>query len=333
MWWPYEETRQTQGFYAGEQVRLERGGEHPEVLLIDDTLFLEILQQVAPEVAGRFHDPAQRARRVKLTVLAALGILGITAILYLWGIPALAALLAPRVPQAWEERLGEAVLEHLAPADLRCTEPKMIQAVDRMVGRLTAPFQNVTYKVRVLVADLSVVNAVAVPGGTVVLFRGLVERTKSPEELAGVLAHELQHVFQRHGTRALIQHVSTGLLLAALTGDATGIATYGLESARLLGALRYSRQNEAEADAGGMRMLLEAGVDPAGMIGFFDTIRKESIRVPAGVKYLLSHPTTEERIETLKRLASASPRSSTKLLSGHDWDEIKKLCRPKITEG
>src|SRR5438046_2895507 len=132
------------------------------------------------------------------------------------------------------------------------------------------PSTRFPYPLRVYVVDMPTVNAFAAPGGSVVIFRGLLQRTDSPEQLAGVLAHEFQHVLQRHSTRAIIQHTSSGLLIAALTGDVTGPLAYGLEAARVLGHLRYSREAETEAGAEGLTMLLAARVDPAGMITFFE---------------------------------------------------------------
>ncbi len=327
-WWPYGEIRQTHGFYAGEQVRLERGGEISEALLVPDVAFLSALLEVAPEMAARFHDPTRRTRRVALAALAGLAVLAIATALFLWGIPALAALVASRIPARWEERLGQAVVEHLAPEDRRCTDALRARAIDEIVTTLAAPVRDSPYTFRVMVVDDPTLNALAAPGGYIVIFRGLLERTHSPEELAGVLAHEMQHILHRHATRALLQHASTGLLLAALTGDATGAAAFGLESARTLATLQYSRAHEEEADAAGMRMLLAAGIDPAGMISFFEQLRKESRGSPALLKYLSTHPSTEERIQRLEVLARQSPVRPVKLLPDHEWRDIKSMCAP-----
>ena len=94
--WPYRDIRQTQGFYEGEEVRLERGGELAEAVVVSDPAFLHSLHEAAG--AAGFHDPAGRGRRVRLTVLAGVAVIGITAALYLWGIPLLAALAAPGCP-------------------------------------------------------------------------------------------------------------------------------------------------------------------------------------------------------------------------------------------
>ncbi len=327
LWWPYEEIRQTQGFYSGEQVRIERGGEFAEALLVSDKEFLVQLHQIAPELATKFHDPARRKTRGRLALLAALASIGILVVLYLWGIPALSGLVASLVPVSWEERLGQAVVEHLAPPAIRCTDTNRTPVISEILTALTTHSPTSPYTIRVILVNDSSINAFAAPGGTIVLLRGLLEQTQTPEELAGILAHELQHILNRHSTRALIQHVSMGLLLAAITGNTSGTAAYGLEGARILGSLRYSRQNEEEADAGGMRMLLEAGIDPMGMIAFLELLKKRTSESPSILKYLSTHPGTEDRIEKLKSLAGQSQHRPAKLLAGHDWSEIKKICQ------
>ncbi|HKA54337.1 MAG TPA: M48 family metallopeptidase [Candidatus Binatia bacterium] len=326
LWWPYAEIRQTQGFYAGEQVRLEKGGEVAQTLLVSDPAFLSVLHQVAPQFTAHFHDPARRRLRVKLTGLAAVAAAGIITVLYLWGIPALVEFATPRVPVSWEERLGEAVATQLAPPEQRCTDPARAQVIDDVLAALTAPLPNSPYTFRVIVVNDPAVNAFAAPGGYIVLFRGLIEQTRTAEELAGVLAHEVQHVLQRHSTRALLQHAATGLLLAALTGDASSTMDYGRESARALSTLQYSRRREETADAGGMQMLLAAGIDPMGMITFFESLKEKERTTPAVLQYLSTHPSTDERIEKLKALTGQSPRSAAKLLRHYNWRDIDKIC-------
>ncbi len=325
VWWPYGEIRQTQGFYAGQEIRLERGGEISEAVLIRDPAFLISLQRVAPETAGRFHDPGRRRSRVTLTALAALAAVGVAAALYLWGIPGMASVVAPHVPVSWEERLGRAVSDQLAPAERRCTESTLLDAVQAITMRLTST-ATTPYTFRVVVLDTPSVNALATPGGYIVVFRGLLEHTDSPEELAGVLAHEFQHVLRQHATRAVLRHASTGILLAAVSGDVSGAMAYGLEGARVLAELRYSRRDEEEADREGYRMLLAAGVDPAGMMRFFETLQKDSGRAPSLPSYLSTHPSTEGRIERLRSLGAAPGPAAGRLLPDLDWRTVRATC-------
>src|SRR5882724_4437914 len=326
LWWPFRDVRQTQGFYAGEQIRLERGSPFPEILLVDDTAFLTALHTTAPGFGRKFHNPGRRRARVLFTIGAALTSIAAGAVLYVWGIPAAAGVVAARLPVSWEARLGPAAVEQLTASKRRCVYQEREEAIGTIVKRLLDPQPKAPYTFRVIVVDDSTVNAFAVPGGQVVLLRGLVERARTPEELAGVLAHELQHVLQRHTTRLLLQHASTGLLLAAVSGDITGVVAYGIESARVLGTLRYSRHLESEADVEGLRMLLAAEVDPQGMIAFFETLRGAERSLPGASRYLASHPLAVERVESLKRLAEYNPKKFQPLLPDRDWRDLRRVC-------
>lgn len=326
--WPYGEVRQTQGWHAGEEVRLERG-DPGETVIIPDTQFLADLREIAQTPGLRFHDPRRRGRRVAYTVAAGVAIVGICAALYLWGIPAAASVVAARVPVAWEESLGSAVVDSMMKPEKRCTEPEGVRALDGLVATLAAAAPPSPYTFRSQVADLKIVNAFAVPGGHIVVLRGLLEESRRPEELAGVLAHEMEHVLQRHSTKAIVQHVSTGLLLAALTGDVTGPMAYGLESARVLGQLRYSRGAEEEADREGMKLLIAAGLDPQGMVDFFEGLERKE-RDPSGVfKFLSSHPGTADRVARLRRIAAAAPPPRRLALEPAQWNALRAICKAK----
>jgi predicted Zn-dependent protease len=321
--WPYGEIRQTQGTYAGEQVRLERGGELSEALLVGDVAFLSALRQAAPDT--HFHDPGRRRFRVGLTLIAGVSALGIALGLYFFALPAAAAVAAARVPVAWEASLGDVIMEHVAPPDIRCNDAARQARIDAITAAVLAPAQPTGYTFRIAVVNSSTVNAVAAPGGAIVVFRGLLERTDSAEELAGVLAHEFQHVLQRHATKAIFQHASAGILMAAIVGDVSAVVAFGLEGARMLGDLSMSRQAEAEADREGMRLLHEAGIDTAGMVAFFEKLATQHAD-PGPGKYLMTHPAPRERLEAMRALSAQRPRPAGRLLADYDWSDIKAMC-------
>jgi predicted Zn-dependent protease len=324
--WSLAEVRQTQGFHEGEQVRLERGGDLAEALLVGDVAFLSALRAAAPQAAGAFHDPARRRFHLARTLLAAVASVGLAAGLYVWGIPLLANVAAARVPVAWEIALGDAAMGQLAPASKRCQDPVRQRRVDEIVGVLLRTVPDPRYPFRVTVVDHPMVNAFAAPGGFIVVFRGLLERTENAEELAGVLAHEIQHVLHRDATRAILRQASTGILVAALVGDVSGVMAFGIESARMLGDLSHNREAEHDADRDGMRMLHAAGVDPEGMLSFFRSLQALEPGGRAAARYLSTHPTPGDRLEALAALAAARPRPPVKLLADYDWSDIKTIC-------
>lgn len=324
--WSYAEITQTQGSYAGEQVRLERGGELAEALLIDDSAFLAAFHQLLPDRASRFHNPAKRQQRLRLTIIAGCASAVLILGLYIWGIPTLALLAAPWVPVSWEEELGQNMLQYVAPEKERCNDPPRLARIEEIVRRLLAGQPQSAYRFKIYVVNQPVFNALAAPGGHIVIFRGLLDRSESAEELAGVLAHELQHVLKRHVTRALLEYASTSFLVAAVLGDVSGMVSFGVEAAQMLAQMRFSRQHESEADEAGLKMLLAAQVDPAGMIAFFEAVKREEGKLPAVAAYVSTHPQTEERIARLKALGAGVGEKSKKLLADYAWDDIKKLC-------
>jgi predicted Zn-dependent protease len=324
--WPYHEIRQTQGFYTGEQIRLERGGPLSEALLITDPAILTDLHRFVPGLQRRFHNPARRAMRIRFTIYAAIAAVGGSIALYVWGIPALVTVATPLIPVSWEEQMGNGVVQQLAPVERQCRDPSLTTAIEKIETMLIASRPEQPYKFRIMVVNNPVINAFAAPGGYIVVFRGLLERTQTAEELAGVLAHETQHVLHRHVTQALLQRASTGLLIAAMTGDASGAMAYGLKSAGTLGQLRYSRLIEEEADRDGMRMLIAAKIDSRGMIAFFEMLEKEEHTTPAFLTYLSTHPATGDRIEKLRALAGIAPNNPVKLLPNDEWSVIRKRC-------
>jgi predicted Zn-dependent protease len=323
--WSYHAIRLTQGLYPGEQVRLEHGAPIAEVLFIPDAAFLSSLHELAPRLAPGIHAPARRRHRLGLTVLAAASAVGLVAAIFRWGLPAFAALVAQWVPVSWEVRLGEAVVDHLVPAEDRCDDPILQQRLDELVSVLTAGAPS-PYEVRLIIADDNELNAFAAPGGTIVILTGLLKRTTRPEELAGVMAHEVQHIVRRHSTRAILHHASAGVLVAALMGDVSGVAAFGLDVARNLGLLRYSRENEREADETGMRTVMAAGIDPSGMIAFYEVMAREAPTLPRSLNYLSTHPATVDRVERLRAMVrGVAPRVS--LGGAEEWAAITARCR------
>jgi len=326
LWWPYTEIRQTAGDVTGEPLRLERGTEPAEALVVDDLALAAAIPHFAPTAHARVRTPLRGWRLLRLTLLAAAGAVALGAVLYLWGIPLLANTLAARIPVAWEERLGAAVVEQVTATGgaARCTDPGGLEAIEQIVSTLSASAPS-PYTYRVTVLDVRLVNAFAAPGGYIVLFRGLLDLTETPEELAGVIAHEMQHVLQRHGTRNLIRGLSLRALIAMISGDAGGLGRV-LETGGTLAGLRYSRADEAVADRDGMLLLQAARLDPQGIIDFFVKLQKEEADLPGPLAYLSNHPSTADRLAALRAQAAEARYTPVPLVSDFPWKEIQKAC-------
>ena len=327
--WPYAEIRKNLDFSDPGQIRLEKGRLIPETLVVPREAFFTATARIFPGPSRPFPDSAPRAKRLAYALLAGVGTAGIIASLYLFGIPLLSTWAASRVPVSWEESLGRSVVESLAPVRARCSDSEQALFFREIVAALSASLPGQPYKFQIIVLDVPEANAFAVPGGSIVVFRGLLEKVRSAEELAGILAHEMQHILHRHSTRMVLEHVSLGLLLAVIMGDANSPMRIGKEGAGLLGTRHYGRQFEEQADAEGIRLILEAGIDPGGMISFFEKIQKEEGKAAAIPAYFSTHPSPESRIERLKTLAGETRNKTFRPLAPYDWKKIQGTCGGK----
>jgi len=324
---PYRSLRQTQGFYEAEPIRLEWGGDLAEAIIIQESAFLSSLHQKAGRNAKHFHNPSNRSLRLKLTLAAAVASILIAVSLYLWGIPAMATAVTPYVPIPWEKKLGAGVMAHFASLENLCNDEVLLQSVDQILSRLISGRSDIPYTFEISIIDSPMVNAFAAPGGYIGLYHGLIKQTGSPEELAGVLAHEVQHIIKRHSTQALLQQASSQILMAALSGDVSGAQSFGLANAGQLVLLTNSRRAEREADMEGMKMLIASGIDPEGMITFFEGMKEKEDKMPGFFKYFSSHPGTQGRITHLKSLLKqAAQRPVKNIFKDGEWDKIKKSC-------
>jgi predicted Zn-dependent protease len=172
----------------------------------------------------------------------------------------------------------------------------------RLAGRTGGP----KYPYSFSVANYREINAFALPGGPVWIHRGTIAAAQNEAQLAGVLAHEIAHISERHAADQITKGlVANGLLslLGAVLGNDRSARTAQVAAQVLAGGymLKFSRDDEREADRVGARIMRQAGWDPREMIGFMEILRREQGRDPSSVEtFLSSHPAPEERVQLLR---------------------------------
>jgi predicted Zn-dependent protease len=143
-------------------------------------------------------------------------------------------------------------------------------------------------------------NAMALPGGYIIITRGMLEKLETEAQLASILGHEASHITLRHSAAAMSQQIGMSILLAAVLSQASsqGAATAAQLGTQLVG-LKYSRDNEREADKYGMDYMVKAGYDPRGMVETMDMLNRENKIKP--IEFFSTHPSPENRRENLLR--------------------------------
>lgn len=219
-----------------------------------------------------------------------------------------------------EHQLGRAWLRVFRSQVQLAEDPLLQTYVEDLVYSLAAESRLEDRRLEVVVVDNPSMNAFAVPGGVIGLHNGLFTFADTEAQMASVISHELAHLSQRHFARSVEQQrrsaipTMAGLLasivLAATAGGDAGMAAMtATQAANLQNRLRYSRQNEQEADRIGMETLAEAGYDPTAAPAMFDNMQVASryagSRPP---EFLLTHPLTENRISDTRNRARQYPR-------------------------
>ncbi|XOZ34615.1 M48 family metalloprotease [Halomonadaceae bacterium KBTZ08] len=212
-----------------------------------------------------------------------------------------------------EHAIGQQVLTQLRQNAPLVSDPMLREYFEDTLHRLIpyAPLQD--RSITPLIINKPSINAFAVPGNIIGIHTGLIRAAETEHEFAGVVAHEIAHLSQRHYARRLEQQkrstpltiagMLAGIILTAATGSQAGIATIaGTQALAIDQMLRHSRAHEREADRLGLEIMARAGYDPAGMPAMFERMRQFQGNRPP--EYLSTHPMTESRIaDTRARVA------------------------------
>jgi len=220
------------------------------------------------------------------------------------------------IPWSWEEKIAEQLPG--TPAGKVCSGSEGGRAqLQKLVARLyPLDADDTAFAVHVEIVKNADVNAFAGLGGHITVFSGLLNQAHSPDELAGFLAHEMEHVKQRHVLRGALVPVVSYTMSWLATGDTSS----GAAITEYLLRMGYSREQEAEADEGGLKRLRRAHVDTRGFQNFFERMKKSS-SVPA---FLSDHPSYESRFEMAAKYQSDDIKP---IMTHAEWLQLQNFCK------
>ncbi len=285
---------------------------------------IRAFRQAAP---GHLTKPLERAakqvrqvRQRRRIVWSIAGGALLASVLGLWfGSDLLVGLAVDRIPVGWERKLGESAYhDFLAQHDVVKDGPS-VAAVKEMIHRLAGQIPDNPYAFDVTVVKSDVVNAFALPGGYIIVFTGLMKKAESPEEVAGVLAHELNHVLQRHGLERIVKQLGFVAVVSIALGNPPGLGGVMKQLGIELMTLKFGRAQETEADVTGLQLLYRARIDPSGMITFFQRLAEKD---EGRVEWLSTHPMSIARADRLKTQLAELPKQSTEPFT-FEWAKVR----------
>ncbi|MEM1448580.1 MAG: M48 family metallopeptidase [Planctomycetota bacterium] len=230
------------------------------------------------------------------------------------------------MPYEIDVALGEAAQESMDAGDV-IEDEVVVEAMRAMLDRLSdhfgdtdVPAADVEWQIRIVESDQ--INAFALPGGYITVFSSLIEAANDPEMVAGVLAHEMAHVVQRHGLKRVGNQVGLMAGLRLVLGDAGGLIGIAGELFSLASANDYSREQETEADLLATRAMVRAGLDATAFAEFFEVLEREYGDVPSSLEWMSTHPGHDTRIEAIEVIIGEMEPVERRPLE-IDWDEVQ----------
>src|SRR5215468_6818344 len=312
--WAYADIRRADSAPGTLRVSCQSGPALARVEIRDPALAAELTSRAANLDA---HHLGRRgvAKIVGWSLAAAASIVLVT----LYGVPLAADRLAPLVPESFERRFGDVAEQQvkLIFGQKVCSNPAGQAAFDKLITTVRNA-AGLDTSVQSAVVSSEIPNALALPGGKIFVFDSLIAKAKSPDEIAGVIAHELGHLKHRDNMRGLIYNGGTSFLIGLLFGDITGSSALIFASRTLITA-SYSREAETAADTFSIDMMHKLGRPPKAMGELM--LRVTGKEGGKGLTIISTHPLTEDRLARMSR-EDQTPKGAP-LLTDAEWRALQ----------
>jgi beta-barrel assembly-enhancing protease len=308
----------------------------PDLRLIGPTALIDLLATAAPQLVSRRTDLRKNAVAALVLTAASAALL---AVLFI-GVPMAAEPLAHATPERYEQTLGGNFAAQISSVMPTCAGPQADAAQAAIAPLLNefAVHQKTDFPLIFEFVHESSPNAMALPGGRVIVTSGLLDTLEKPDELAAVIAHEIGHVEARDGLIALYRHMGVAVALDIIAGGG-GLAQQVVLLSGQISEMRHSRAQETRADDVALRLMRDAGYDPAALgrafarlEGWMDHEEESNKGKDKGPKlktpeWFASHPDIRARREKAK--AAAIP-GRPQPLSAPDWETVRAACQGEL---
>lgn len=234
------------------------------------------------------------------------------------------------VPRSLETKISGIALESIGEEFTECKDDAAHQALEKIVSHLMDAQKNEKGALKKMpeihLYKTSMVNAFALPGDHMAVLTGFLKDSTSENEVAGVLAHEMGHIYNKDPMKYLVQSQEMRML-AGMMGS-SGYSEIASATATL-STLRYSRDKERAADEFAKRILPKGGYTAEGLASFLSRAEKQSPELAQSIQknlsFLSTHPETAERLRNLED--GTKNKEPVKILTGSEWQALKSACR------
>ncbi|OOV28649.1 hypothetical protein BXU11_01475 [Flavobacterium sp. LM5] len=282
----------------GTTLLLQHGDDPIQLIKVTDQVLITAIHQYRKEkgLINWYQTLVQKP--LKFHILLALFLITTIGLTYLYVLPWVAEKSVVLIPEDYDDTLGENFIDEQSIFG----KPQIEKT--KALNDFAACLQlNNRKKLKFKVIDSEIMNAYALPDGTIIVYTGILNEMKSYDELVALIGHETAHVNQRHAMKMLCRNLSGYLFISTILGDVNGVMAVIGDNVNTLQSLSFSRTFEREADEEGFRIVTQNQVNPKGMVTLFQRLQKEhGIEIP---EFLSTHPVTKDRIQSIKTMISS----------------------------
>jgi Zn-dependent protease with chaperone function len=315
--WEYAHLRRADD--GGERLMLKRKPDTGERLMIEDDA--DALRAAAPSL---FTPRAMGVEPWQVVASVAAGAWSLAGA-FLIGVPLAAQPIADRVPDRFRTQIADISWAQVNGFTEYCDDSDEATAILNGVADRMMMVSNVPHRedVWITIVDAPIPNAFALPDRSIIVTDDLIALAESPDELVGVIAHEIAHIERNHVLANIIRHVGAGIFFDIVFGGAGAGQAIAIASVNLAG-LSYGRDDETEADARGFDYLDAAGISTGGVADLFDRFRAQAEEEGGDIPTLLSsHPATAARAQAARARARPGLAPS---LTDREWRVVQSAC-------
>lgn len=220
-----------------------------------------------------------------------------------------------------EQKLGELILKSITATSDEIENEKAKGVLDSIKTRLCKAKGIDCDRIKIHLIRSSEINAFALPDYNMVIYSGLLDYAKGPEEVAGVMAHEIGHMEKKHVMKKLIKEIGLEMLFTIAAGDAGN--DIARETAKVMSSTAFDRKHEREADEFAVETLALANIDPEHLSNLFFRLSRQQ-DMPEELAWVSTHPDSKERAAEILRIKKEYTFKEEPIIRT-PWEEVKKL--------
>lgn len=226
-----------------------------------------------------------------------------------------------------EEKLGELFWTLIKESEEVIDDPRVLSTVDSMVSKICLNNDIPVTEVKIHVVEKDEINAFAMPGGHIVVYSGLILEASNPDEVCGVLAHEIAHLRLNHVMKKLVNEFGLSILVSMTAGGAGSEAMK--EAAQSLSSSAFDRSLEQEADLQAVEYLSKAHINPEGLANFLYKITSPDNTLNKYLSWVSTHPDSKERAEYIVMHSKNFTLQAEPIITLDSWNKLKERLQDR----